>query len=123
MATMTSRDNRTRIAGADLTNEQFKFVKLGAEGKVVVADTAGEEVFGVLIVPAAQDRAVTVTLSGHVMIKAGGALAAGDPVATDATGTAVTAVTGDIVLGYATETAVSGQVTSIELVQGGNAAA
>jgi uridylate kinase len=72
--------------------------------------------------PAAAEAA-TVVMSGKVMVTAGGTIAAGASVATDASGDAVTASTGNIVMGYATEAAVDGQVIAIELIQGGNAAA
>ena len=50
-------------------------------------------------------------------------MGAGAAVSTDASGDVVTASTGNIVMGYATEAGVDGQVIAIELIQGGNAAA
>ena len=46
-----------------------------------------------------------------------------DRVATDATGRAVDATTGDIIMGYAREAGVTNQIIEIELIQGGNASA
>ena len=43
MAVMQSRDNRTFIAGEDLSSAQFKFVTLESDGQVDLADSAGEE--------------------------------------------------------------------------------
>ena len=123
MAVMQSRDTRTVIAGEDLSSAQFKFVTLESDGQVDLADAAGENCVGVLINDPAAAEAATVVMSGKVMVTAGGTIAAGAAVATDAAGDAVTASTGNIVMGYATEAGVDGQIIAIELIQGGNAAA
>ena len=123
MATMQSRDTRTFVAGEDLSTAQFKFVTLEAGSVVDLADSAGENCVGVLLVEGAADRAVTVVMTGSVMVEAGGTVTAGAAVATDATGRAVDATTGDIIMGYAREAGVAAQVIEIELIQGGNASA
>lgn len=123
MATMQSRDTRTFVAGEDLSTAQFKFVTLEADGQVDLADSAGENCVGVLLVEGEAARAVTVVLTGSVMVEAGGTVTAGGAVATDATGRAVDATTGDIIMGYAREAGVTNQVIEIELIQGGNASA
>jgi len=120
MAVMQSRDNRTFIAGEDLSAAQFKFVTLEADGQVDLADAAGENAIGVLIVGGASGAAVTVTISGSVLVEAGGTIAAGAAVQTGADGAALTAATGDVVMGYAREAGVDGQIIEIELIQGGN---
>ncbi len=123
MAVMQSRDNRTFIAGEDLSAAQFKFVTLEADGQVDLADAAGENAMGVCLVGAAAGNAVTVCVSGSVMVEAGGAITAGDQIQTGADGAALLAATGDIILGYAREDGVDGQIIEIEMIQGGNAAA
>ncbi len=123
MATMQSRDTRTFVAGEDLSTAQFKFVTLEADGQVDLADSAGENCVGVLLVEGEAARAVTVVLTGSVMVEAGGTVTNGGAVATDATGRAVDATTGDIIMGYAREAGVVNQVIEIELIQGGNASA
>lgn len=124
MAVMQSRDTRTFNAGEDLSSAQFKFVTLEADGNVDLADAAGERAVGVLLnKPDAAGKAATVAMTGKVMVVAGGSVTAGDEVATDAAGDAVTAASTNIVMGYALEDAVDGQVFAIELIQGGNAAA
>jgi hypothetical protein len=123
MATMQSRDTRTFVAGEDLSTAQFKFVTLEADGQVDLADSAGENCVGVLLVEGEAARAVTVVMTGSVMVEAGGTVTNGGPVATDATGRAVDATTGDIIMGYAREAGVANQVIEIELIQGGNASA
>ena len=62
-------------------------------------------------------------MTGKTIVEAGGSVTAGDEVAADTDGNAVTATTDDIVMGYALEDAVDGQIFAIELIQGGNAAA
>jgi hypothetical protein len=120
MAVMQSRDNRTFIAGEDLSAAQFKFVTLEADGQVDLADAAGENAMGVCLAGAAAGAAVTVCVSGSVMITAGGTIAAGASLQTDASGDAITAASGDVVLGYAREAGVDGQIIEMEMIQGGN---
>jgi hypothetical protein len=117
---MQSRDNRTFIAGEDLSAAQFKFVTLEADGQVDLADAAGENAMGVCLAGAAAGAAVTVCVSGSVMVTAGGTIAAGASLQTDASGDAITAASGDVVLGYAREAGVDGQIIEMEMIQGGN---
>ena len=124
MAVMQSRDNRTLVAGEDLSAAQFKFVTLEADGQADLADTAGEGCYGVLLNQPIAGKAATVCVAGKVLVEAGGTIAAGQTVACAADGTAVVAgTTGHIIMGYAYEAAVDGQIIAIELIQGGNAAA
>jgi hypothetical protein len=120
MAVIQTRDTRTFIAGEDLSAAQFKFVTLESDGQVDLADSAGENAIGVCLVGGAAGAAVTVAISGKVMVKSGGTIAAGAAVQTDANGDALTAASGDVVLGYALEAAVDNQIIAIELIQGGN---
>lgn len=123
MAVMQSRDTRSFVAGESLAAAQFKFVTLESDGQVDLADSAGENCIGVLLNNPAAGAAATVAVSGKVMVTSGGSIAAGAAVATDASGDAVTAASTNIIMGYALEAAVDGQVMAIELIQGGNAAA
>jgi len=120
MAVMQSRDNRTFIAGEDLSSAQFKFVTLESDGQVDLADSAGENAIGVCLVGGAAGAAVTVCVSGSCMVEAGGTITAGAAVQVGADGTALAAASGDYVMGYAREAAVDGQIIEIELIQGGN---
>jgi len=120
MAVMQTRDTRTFEAGEDLSSAQFKFVTLESDGKVDLADAAGERAIGVLLNDPAAGESATVAISGKVMVTSGGTIAAGAQIQTDASGDALTAAAGDVVLGYALESAVDGQVMAIELIQGGN---
>ena len=120
MAVMQSRDNRTFIAGEDLSSAQFKFVTLESDGQVDLADSAGENAIGVCLAGGAAGAAVTVCVSGSCMVEAGGTITAGAAVQVGADGTALAAASGDYVMGYAREAAVDGQIIEIELIQGGN---
>ena len=123
MAVMQSRDNRTFVAGEDLSAAQFKFVTLESDGQVDLADAAGENAIGVCISGGTAGKAVTVCVSGSVMVEAGGTIAAGAQLQTGADGTALTAAAGDVVLGYAREAGVDGQIIEMEMIQGGNVVA
>jgi hypothetical protein len=123
MATMLSRDTRTFVAGSDLTAAQFKFVSLAADGQVDVTAAAGGNAIGILSNNPNVGQAATVTVTGGYMVEAGGTITAGDQVQSSATGTALLAATGDVVLGYALEDAVVGQIMRIEFITGGNVAA
>ena len=120
MAVMQSRDNRSFIAGEDLSSAQFKFVTLESDGQVDLADSAGENAIGVCLAGGAAGAAVTVCVSGSCLVEAGGTIAAGAAVQVGADGTATAAASGDYVMGYAREAAVDGQIIQIELIQGGN---
>lgn len=121
MAVMQSRDTRTFEAGEDLSSAQFKFVTLEADGQVDLADAAGERAIGVLLnKPDAAGKAATVAMTGKVMVEAGASVTAGDQIQTNAAGEAIEAAAGDVVMGYALEDAVDGQIFAMELIQGGN---
>jgi hypothetical protein len=120
MAVMQSRDTRSFVAGESLTAAQFKFVTLESDGQVDLADSAGENCIGVLLNNPAAGEAATVAISGKVMVTSGGTIAAGAAIQSDASGDALTAASGDYVMGYALEAAVDGQIMAIELIQGGN---
>jgi len=123
MAVTQSRDTRSLIAGEDLSSSQFKFVTLESDGQVDLADSAGENCMGVVINDPASGGEATVVVSGKTVVTAGGTIAAGAAIATDASGDAVTAASTNIIMGYALEAGVDGQVIAVELIQGGNAAA
>ena len=124
MSVMQSRDTRTFEAGGDLSAGQFKFVTLASDGQVDITASAGGNAIGVLLNnPSAAGYAATVCVSGSVMITCGGTVAAGASLQSDASGDAITAASGDIVLGYAREAGVDGQIIEMEFIQGGNVVA
>lgn len=125
MATIGGNQTReTMIAGADLSAKQFTFVIGNTTDRTVVNATDGQAADGVLINTPTSGAAATVVTAGRVMIEVGtGGLTAGDLVASDANGEAITAATADIVVGKALETAAAGTRTTIDFFRGGNASA
>jgi len=86
------------IANEALTG--MRFVKLTTTSKKVdMADTAGEQVFGVVDFDYASGDHVSVCAVGEVEVTSSAAIAAGAKVSTSANGRAVTAVAGDYVAG------------------------
>ena len=114
MAVTQSRDNRTIIAGADLSTSQFIFVSLDNAADAVVTG-AGAASFGLLEVGAGNGKACTVTKSGKVMVTCGGTVTIGGNVSADAAGKAVDSTTNDVILGVAYEAGVTNQIIAIEL--------
>jgi len=119
MAVTQSRDNRTIIAGADLSASQFIFVSLDAAA-AAIATGAGAAAFGLLEVGASTGNACTVTKTGKVMVSCSGTVTVGGNVASDAAGAAVDATVGDVILGVAYEAGVNKQIIAIELSDAGN---
>jgi len=109
------------IAGAAIAIARF--VKMsGAKVIQCAADT--DDAVGVSMDAAAADLDVLPVArynGGIVEVTAGAALAtAGVPVASDSTGRAVAAVTGDRILGYLQNTAAAaGEVVNVLLTKGG----
>lgn len=105
--------------GADLSAaaNEFKVVKLDANGKVVLAAALTDVPFGILYDVAKADRVVPVAVGGIAKAKAGATIAAGAPVATKADGTLQTAAAaaGQYVIGTARTGGVSGDVISVHL--------
>jgi hypothetical protein len=122
MATVEGRFNRTYIAGTDLSAAQFHFVALAADGEVDLAGD-GVVVAGVLLNNPLVTNAAAVAWTGTVIVELGATVTAGDAIASNAAGEAITAATGDIIAGYARESGVDGQIIAIDLINGGNAAA
>ncbi len=81
------------LAGADLSAKQYYAVKVDANGKVVVAG-AGELAIGILQNKPAAGQIATVMVTGISKMVAGGVVASGELVASDAVGKAKAAVKG-----------------------------
>jgi hypothetical protein len=113
---------RTYISGAALT--QFTFVVGPAsDGQIDPVGTAGARATGVVLQSAAAaGQAVTVAYDGRVTVLAAGTIAAGGAVSSNNAGRAIAATTGHVILGYAQEAAVTGQVITIDLARSETAA-
>lgn len=100
-------------AGQDLSAKQFFFVTVASDGQV---DPTGDGAMatGVLLNdPAAAGRAAEVCIAGVTRVECGGNITKGGAVASDASGNAVAAASGDVILGTALETGADGSVISI----------
>jgi len=114
MATQDKPYCITLEAGQDLSAKQFFFVSVASDGQV---DPTGDGALadGVLQnKPAAAGRAAEVAIGGKVKVQCGGTVTRGGAVASDASGNAVNAASGDIILGTALETGASGRI--IEMI-------
>jgi hypothetical protein len=114
MATENALKTLSRPASGDLSAAQYKFVKMNSSGQMAVCSVAGEESDGVLQdMPAAAGRAGCMAIGGQTKVLLGGTVAQGASVATDASGRAVTAATGNVIIGRCTEGGTVGTIGSI----------
>lgn len=118
MARCEHVESVTLEAGSDLSAGQFKFVLVASDGQVDLVASAGGDADGVLLnQPGAAGRAAEVAISGIVKVVSGAAVTAGAKVQSDASGRAITAASGDHVLGKAlTTTANAGELVEVLLV-------
>lgn len=93
------------IAAADLSALQFRFVTVDSNGKAAQNTTAGGRVIGVNTGKPVADEVTTVAVGGVSKVAAGAVVAAGAEVASDNVGRAVTATTGDHIIGTALKAA------------------
>lgn len=122
MAIKEGQISVTRQAGSDLSDKQFHFVSIAADGQVDVTG-AGELAHGVLLNdPAAAGRAAEVAVGGDTRVTAGGTVAAGVSVASDENGNAVAATSGDERLGIAVTGGAAGEIITITYMPHGVAA-
>ena len=122
MAFTENMSTRTMISGAALT--QFTFVVGPAsDGQIDPVGTAGARASGVVLQSAAAaGEAVTVAYDGRVTVLAAGTIARGGAVSSNNAGRAIAATTGHVILGYAEEAAVTGQVITVTLARAETAA-
>lgn len=89
-------------AGQDLSTKQFYIVKLASDGQIDPAGAANTQSEGVLQNdPSAAGREALVCVAGVTKVVAGEAIAVGDSIATDTSGKAVVAASGEFILGKA----------------------
>lgn len=114
MATDASLMTYTRKSSGDLSASQYKFVKQASTGRVSACG-AGESAFGVLLNdPSAIDQEALVAIGGITKVLAGGTVAIGSLVQSDASGRAVDSA-GGVILGEAVSGGSVGSVMSIAL--------
>ena len=87
-------------AGGDLSADQWKFVTVAADEQVDLETSAGALPTGVLLNnPDAAGKAAEVGVAGVLKVEAAAAIVAGADVACNAAGLAVTATTGNAIVG------------------------
>lgn len=99
----------TEIAGADIENAAFCAVKYDENGNVVLCDTEGEIVAGIVLpettqkISAGED--ITIQIKDIGLCKVGAEIKKGQEVMVDTKGRVVPATAGKFVVGYAVTTA------------------
>ena len=106
-----------RNAGADLSAKLHYFAHVDTDGDIVLAGD-GEHILGTIIEAAAENYPVTVQFGGIGKVIAGGAVVAGERVASDSAGKAVAAAVGDFEVGTALASADAGDVFSFAFLPG-----
>lgn len=110
MGLSSSKQVITVPANADLSSSQFLFMTVNASGRLA-ATGDGLAADGVLLdKPSAAGRAGALQIGGRVKVVAGGTVTAGDQVGSDAAGKAVSAASGDVILGRALSSGVADDV-------------
>jgi hypothetical protein len=111
----------TLLAGEDLTDSQYRFMAVDANGQAVVA-TAAAFGAGVLQNNPGLGEAAGIMAVGISKVEAGAAITAGSEVTSDAQGRAVTAAVGEHIHGIALiEAGGVGEIIPV-LLKGGTAA-
>jgi hypothetical protein len=121
MAKMSNGTDLSLVAGVTLATDQYKFVKIAASGKAVLANATDLNQIGVVQNNPGADQTATVRVDGVSKVKAAGTIAAGAEVTSDANGAAVTATAGKRILGIAVLGGVAGDVISVLLNPRGTA--
>lgn len=107
------------VAGADLSAQQFRGVKLNAAGALVLGNATDLNQIGVLQNNPGNGQPATVRISGVTKARAGGVVTAGDRVTTDLNGNFIVATTGRQVMGIAMTSAVANDIFTILLSERG----
>lgn len=117
---MSSENNLCTVtlpAAADLSSQQYRCVTVNASGQAAVAN-ATALVVGILQNNPPSGQAATVAYSGVSKAKAGGVIAAGARVTSDASGNVIAAAAaGDSVIGVALEGAAANDVIKVLIAQ------
>jgi hypothetical protein len=112
MAIQENFQTITLVAGADLSERQYRFVSVNASGEAVAAG-AGANAIGVLQNDPVAGQAATIAISGVVKVEAGGVVTRGGQVASGANGVAANAANDNNTLGTALDTGANGRIISM----------
>lgn len=125
MSTFGNQTRESMIAGEDMSAAQFYgVVRSGTTDRVVTLGDNGEAAMGIAQNNPGDGGAVTVCTFGRTQVAVGtGGITRGGAVALENGGTVVDAATGDVVIGYAVETAAADTIGTIDFFPGGNVVA
>lgn len=84
----------TLVAGADLSADQYKFVKMDSNGKAILVAALTDRPIGVLQNAPRSGEEAEVTIIGGTKIKAGGTVAEGTVLKTSAAGLTIACTVG-----------------------------
>ena len=123
--TINDSDFRSKLAGENLTDYQFRFVTLESDDQLDYADSTVDNPYGILQTPVAtQNIASTVKVSGESKVEAGTSLAVNTIVQSDATGRAIALSTGGFPKGRVVSAAgAAADLAVIEIINSGIASA
>ena len=114
------RDGAQMQANADLSAKQFFGVKVdtSADRKVILANTGGEGIYGILQNKPTSGQAADVALVGVSKAAINGTVTRGDLLMTDNTGQFVTATGGNHAVAQALESGAAGTLITVALMPG-----
>lgn len=84
----------TLVAGADLSADQYKFVKMNSSGQAILVAALTDRPIGVLQNSPASGQEAEVTVIGGTKVKAGGSVSEGTILKTSAAGLAIALTVG-----------------------------
>ncbi|CAB5220378.1 Bacteriophage VT1-Sakai, H0018 [uncultured Caudovirales phage] len=110
----------TLVASGDLSANQYKVVKLDSNGRSTLAGASDLAQIGIQQdKPTALGQPSSVRMAGISKALAGGTIAIGDRVTSDANGKVITATTGKQVIGIALAAAVANDIFAMVIDQRG----
>lgn len=116
MSQQINAQEKTLVAGEDMSAKQHYIVQLSATGTLEVAEGATDLIVGVLQNEPLSGEAALYRFEGTAKVKLGGTVAIGDWVTTDTAGKGVATTTdGDIVIGRALEAGVDGDIIEVQM--------
>ena len=118
MSQQVNGDHKSIVAGEDLSSHQFGIVQLDATGQVEKGEGATDLLVGVLQNTPESGQMATVKIGGTAKVKigAGGGIAVGAWVTSDASGLGLATTTDtNIVIGRALEAGDAGDIIEVQL--------
>jgi hypothetical protein len=108
-------------ASADLSADQYKIVDIDSNGQIALAGAGGG--IGILQdAPSAAGAAGSVGCGGISKVLCGGTVTKGGPVASNASGLAIDALTTNYIIGQALDTGASGDIIRVLMASPGRLA-